>query len=205
MMFLAEIFPQASKSLSSDSRISQIRFGGIEPRITSQWNCCFCALGQQSFGYLGGSTAHTIRPCLSWLLNLYFLPSREPPAAPLLLPKPQLKMNKHDIKADIGLAPRIWAHILPNFQIKQLPSLKWFQERKAFVAGNNPHILSNILGDQHLKVPLSWPQMYFVDYSFFFCSDLGFKKGLKDYVPFHREGATVCFLLWPIQGKGEGR
>ncbi len=108
---------------------------------------------------------------LSWLLNLYFLPSREPPAAPLLRPKPQLQMNKHDIKADIGSAPRIWAHILPNFQIKQLLSLKWFQERKAFVAGNNPHILSNILGDLHLKVhlkvPLSWPQMYFVDYSFF--------------------------------------
>lgn len=126
----------------------------------------FFALGQQSFGYLGGSTAHTIRPGLSWLLNLYFLPSREPPAAPLLCPKPQLQLNKHDIKADIGLAPRIWAHILPNFQIKQLLSLKWFQERMAFVAGNNPHILSHILGDRHLKVPLSWPQMYFVDHSF---------------------------------------
>lgn len=126
----------------------------------------FSALGQQSFGYLGGSTAHTIRPGLSWLLNLDFLPSREPPAAPLVCPKPQLQMNKHDIKADIGLAPRIWAHILPNFQIKQLLSLKWFQERMAFVAGNNQHILSHILGDRHLKVPHSWPQMYFVDHSF---------------------------------------
>ncbi len=203
MMFLTKIFPQASKSLSSDSRISQIRFGGIEPRITSQWNSCFCALGQQSFGYLGGSTAHTIRPGLSWLLNLYFLPSREPPAAPLLRPKPQLQMNKYDIKADIGLAPRIWAHILPNFQIKQLLSLKWFQERKAFVAGNNPHILSNILGDRHLKVPLSWPQMYFVDYSFF--ALIWASRKAWRTVPFHREGETVRLVLWPIQGKGEGR
>lgn len=39
MMFLSVIFPQASKSLSSDSRTSQIRSRGIEPRITSWWDC----------------------------------------------------------------------------------------------------------------------------------------------------------------------
>lgn len=146
----------------------------------------FCALGEKSRGYLGGGKAHTIRSALSWLYNLYFLPSREQPPVPLPRPKPQLQMNKHDIKADIGQAPRIWAHILPNFEIKRLSSLKCFQERMAFVAGNNPHILSHILGDRHLKVPLlSAPKV--LCWSLFLVW-FGFKKGPMDYTIPQRRG-----------------
>lgn len=138
----------------------------------------FSALGQQSFGYLGGSTAHTIRPGLSWLLNLYFLPSREPPAAPLVCPKPQLQMNKHDIKADIGLAPRIWAHILPNFQIKQLLSLKWFQERMVLLLEIINTSSPTSWGIGISKCPSPGPKCTLL--ITLFRSDLCFKNGLED-------------------------